>query len=289
MYSCYFRTKIFPLETNVNIVLPRIGVPVRIRSESTSKHALTYTPAALESRYDGFLHRSRRRKKSNVFCSLPDHNPRGLVSRSICSLPVSPNHVLAITRGSQDTSRIPLSSAIDWLLLTMMFLSNRSSYLLLFHVRIPLVENWRQRWNRSQPETRKPFSHFQLRHRHYQTRWHIFFLPFPRFYQYNARSSRRSTDHSRSSCLYSSIPPSPSFFFAMCPRIVKFEEIFDFRRIVSITSFDNSRKTTIKGEGKKWSEKKTGEISYERRFKSRNAYGLLYITEYRSRFICNLS
>lgn len=183
MYSCYFRTKIFPLETNVNVVLPRIGVPVRIRSESTSKHALTYTPAALESRYDGFLHRSRRRKKSNVFCSLPDHNPRGLVSRSICSLPVSPNHVLAITRGSQDTSRIPLSSAIDWLLLTMMFLSNRSSYLLLFplHVRIPLVENWRQRWNRSQPETRKPFSHFQLRHRHYQTRWHIFFFPSPGF------------------------------------------------------------------------------------------------------------
>lgn len=48
----------------------------------------------------------------------------------------------------------------------------------------------------------------------------------------------------------------PSFFFAMCPRIERFEEIFDFRRVVSITNFDNSRKTMIKGEGKKWSEKK---------------------------------
>lgn len=270
----------------MNVVLPRIGVPVRIRSESTSKHALTYTPAALESRYDGFLHRSRRRKKSNVFCSLPDHNPRGLVSRSICSLPVSPNHVLAITRGSQDTSRIPLSSAIDWLLLTMMFLSNRSSYLLLFHVRIPLVENWRQRWNRSQPETRKPFSHFQLRHRHYQTRWHIFFFPSPGFINIT-REARVAAQITAAPLVCTR--RFPSFFFAMCPRIERFEEIFDFRRVVSITSFDNSRKTTIKGEGKKWSEKKTGEISYERRFKSRNAYGLLYITEYRSRFICNLS
>lgn len=56
------RTKIFPFSI-AERQHPWIEVPVRIRS----KHALTYTPAALESRCDGFLYRSRGERKATSF------------------------------------------------------------------------------------------------------------------------------------------------------------------------------------------------------------------------------
>lgn len=146
---------------------------------------------------------------------------------SVCSLPVSPNHVLAITRGrSQDTSgsryrsrsinSLDVSFAKHYpALRTFLYLFFPYSFLL---VRIPfLVGNWRQRWNRS-----------QQRH---GNRFHIsnyvivtiklddtFFSSLPPVLSIYARSlasqnrNAHRSGHSRSSCLYSSIPLP---FFAM--------------------------------------------------------------------------
>lgn len=111
---------------------------------------------------------------------------------SVCSLPDSPNHVLAITRGSQDTSRSRYRSRS--IKIPRCFFPALRIFFFLFFPRFSPRSNpfgnWRQRWNR----------------RH-GNRFHIstvviatiklddtFFSSLPPVLSIYARSSRRRTE-----------------------------------------------------------------------------------------------
>lgn len=230
----YFRAKIFPLEKQ------RVHRPSPDRSSRSNPVRVwarvnLYTPAALESRW--FLYRSK--EESNVFCSLPDHNPRGLVYRWT-RLARYPFHRITSSRGSQDTSRSRYRSTPS----TMTFLSRRSSYFLSsfflyffllspFSLFPPEIGN-----ARIVESTEATVFTFPTASPSLSNSMTHFFLPFPRFYRYTRRTDG-------SSCLYSSIlspSPPPPRFRNVQRRVERFEEIFDFRRIDNRVSIIEKRR-----------------------------------------------
>lgn len=158
---------------------------------------------------------------------------------SVCSLPVSPNHVLAITRGrSQDTSgsryrsrsinSLDVSFAKHYpALRTFLYLFFPYSFLL---VRIPfLVGNWRQRWNRSQQRHGNRFhiSNYVIVTIKLDDTFFSSLLPVLSIY---ARSSRRRTETRTDRATAAPLVCIRRFpsSFSQCSRFERFEEIFRF-------------------------------------------------------------